>query len=73
MQADERRRRGTSRVIGLHDDDGAFDRAFWDAVPAHQRLEVLWDMTLEYAALQGQSGDQPRLQRSVCRVERRER
>lgn len=63
MQAHERRRAGTARVIGLHDDDGAFDRAFWDAVPAHQRLEALWDMTLEYPALQGQSGHQGRARR----------
>jgi hypothetical protein len=73
MQAHERRRLGTARLIGLHDDDGAFDRAFWSAVPAHERLETLWDMTLEYLALQGQRGDQPRLQRSVCSVERIER
>jgi hypothetical protein len=67
----ERRRLGSTRLIGLHDDDGAFDRAFWDAVPPHARLEAVWDLTLEFLALQGQRGDQPRLQRSVCRVERR--
>jgi hypothetical protein len=73
MQAQVRRRLGTSRVVGIHDDDGAFDRTFWSADPPHQRLEILWDMTLEYLALQGQRGDQSRLQRSVCRVERIER
>lgn len=73
MTARERRLLGTARVIGLHDDDGALDRACWAGVPASARLEALWDLTLEYLALQGHSGDQPRLQRSVCRVERRGR
>ena len=73
MNSVERRRSGTSRVVGLHDDDGAFDRAFWADVPPGARLEALWDMTLEWQALQGHSGDQPRLQSSVCRVECRGR
>ena len=73
MRSDERRRLGTSRVIGLHEDDGAFDRAFWSAIPPHERLEAVWDMTLDFLALQGERVDQLRLQRSVCHVERRGR
>ena len=73
MHPDERRRLGTGRLIGLHEDDGAFDRAFWNAIPPHERLEAVWDMTLDFLALQGERVDQLRLQRSVCRVERRER
>ena len=73
MRADERRRLGVGRLINLHEDDGVFDRTFWGEIPPHQRLEALWDMTLDFLALQGHGGDQPRLQRSVCRVERRER
>jgi hypothetical protein len=73
MHPHERRRLGTARVVGLHDDDGSFDRAFWSAVPAHERLEAVWDLALELLALQGHRGDQPRLQRSICRVERVER
>jgi len=70
MQPAERRRTGTSRLVRLHDDDGSFDREFWSRVPAEQRLEAVWDLVLDYLALQGHRGDQPRLQRSVCRVER---
>lgn len=73
MRSDERRRLGTGRVIGHHEDDGAFDRAFWRAIPPHERLEAVWGMTLDFLALQGQCVDQLRLQRSVCRVERRGR
>jgi hypothetical protein len=69
----ERRRGGSARVVGLHDDDGAFDRAFWAGVPASARLEAVWDLTLEWELIQGRGGDQPRLQRSLCRVERRGR
>ncbi len=47
MRSDERRRLGTGRVIGLHEDDGAFDRAFWGAIPPHERLEAVWGLTLD--------------------------
>lgn len=73
MRPDERRRLGSGRLIALHEDDGAFDRAFWNAIPPHERLEAVWAMTLDFLALQGACVDQLRLQRSVCRVERRGR
>jgi hypothetical protein len=69
----ERRRAGATRVIGLHDDDGAFDAEFWAGQPMAARLDAMWDLALEWMTLQGHRGDQPRLQRSVCRVERRGR
>jgi hypothetical protein len=37
----DQRRRTTSRVGRLGDDDGSFDRAFWDALPVHERLEAV--------------------------------
>lgn len=70
MSRREERERGTSRVTRLHEDDGSFDREFWAAVPPATRLELVWDMVLEYSSWRGLDGDQPRLQRSVCRVER---
>ena len=73
MPPEERRRQGTSRLIDLHEDDGAFDRAFWNRIPAQERIEAVWDLTLDFLALQGERVDQLRLQRSVCRVERRGR
>ena len=70
MTADERRRRATTRVIRLHEDQSAFDREFWQAMSPDARLEALWDLTLDFLTLSGEGGDQPRLQRSVCRIER---
>jgi hypothetical protein len=69
----ERRRAGKAQVVGLHDDDGAFDRTFWAGVSPSARLEAVWDLALERELFQGRGGDQPRLQRSLCRVERRGR
>ena len=58
------RKRGTARVIRLHEDDGSFDRAFWRQVPPEKRLEMVWDMVCEYVTWRGQDGSQLRLQRS---------
>lgn len=60
-----------TRLVRLHEDDGAFDRAFWQTVPPQERLEMMWDLVLESRAWRGRDGSEPRLQRSVCRVERR--
>jgi hypothetical protein len=49
----------------------AFDHEFWATLEPHARLEALWDMVLEHEAWLGKDGRQPRLQRSVLRVERR--
>ena len=73
MTPQERRRQGTSRVIQAHDDNGAFDRAAWEGTSAQQRLEALWDLTLDYLAWTAPDGGEPRLQRSVCVLERRGR
>ena len=66
----EERQRGTVRLIALHEDDGSFDREFWAAMTPAQRLELVWDMALEHMSWRGLDGDQSRLQRSVCRIER---
>lgn len=68
----EERRQGRVRLIGLGEDDGAFDREFWRAVPPARRLEQVWEMVEQYQAWRGDAR-QSRLQRSVLRVERRGR
>jgi hypothetical protein len=73
MTPAERRREGASRVIRLHEDDGAFDRAAWVGTSVQERLEALWDLTLDYLAWTAPDGPEPRLQRSVCVLERRGR
>jgi hypothetical protein len=67
-------RSGRVVVAGLARDwaeAAAFDREFWEGVAPPARLEALWDMVLEHEAWLGEDERQPRLQRSVLRVERR--
>ena len=40
---------------------------------AQARMEALWDLTLEYLTWTHPNEREPRLQRSVCRIERRAR
>ena len=70
MDRREERRLGTSRVVTLHHDDGAFDRAFWGRIPASERLALVWEMALEALEWRGDLAGQYRLQRSVSNVER---
>lgn len=51
-------------------DDGSFDLEFWRRVGAEGRFAAAWEMVAEVAAMRGESGSQPRLQRSVLRVVR---
>lgn len=45
-------------------------RQDWAAIPPAERLQVVWDMVLEHLAWRDPDAPEPRLQRSVCRVER---
>jgi hypothetical protein len=69
----EARAAGTSRIVGLHDDRGEFDREFWAGVSPSRRLEIAWELVLEYQAWREPDAGQSGLQRSVCRLERRGR
>ncbi len=51
-------------------DDGSFDLDFWRRVGAEGRFAAAWEMVAEAAAIRGEDGSQPRLQRSVLRVVR---
>lgn len=44
------RLRGSVRLL-RGPDDGAFDRVFWSEIPPAQRLELVWEMVLEFTAL----------------------
>jgi len=53
-------------------DDGSFDIEFWRRVGAEGRFAAVWQMACEADAIRGvQSVREPRLQRSVLRIERR--
>jgi len=68
----EERAQGRVRLILKGEDDGGFDREFWQAMPPAKRLECVWEMVEELQAWRGDGGE-PRLQRSVLFVERRRR
>ncbi len=67
----ERARRITARLVRRGAAEGEFEREFWNRLTPEERVECLWDMVLEVRELKGLNGDEPRLQRSVLRVERR--
>ena len=53
-------------------DDGSFDIEFWRRVGADGRFAAAWEMVREADAIRGvQNAGEPRLQRSVLRIERR--
>jgi hypothetical protein len=62
-----------ARLVPLHQNDGQFDREFWQSVPRGERVDALWQMVQDWAEWRGVPTDELRLQRSVCRVERRRR
>jgi hypothetical protein len=72
-RAERRRRIAVARKIGLHDDDGSFDDAFWSAIDPSERMRLNWEMVVEHHAAQGRDPDELRLRRSVARVQRRQR
>lgn len=62
-----------ARIGRLHDDSRAFDLDFWDKVGAEGRFAAMWEMVTEtLTAGHETNGDQLRLQRSVCRLVRRQ-
>jgi hypothetical protein len=67
------RAQAETRVVRLEDDDGALDRAQWLGTSIEERIAAVWELTLECLAWTDPDADEPRLQRSVCRVERRRR
>jgi hypothetical protein len=69
----EARRSIQVRLVRRGADEREFDERFRRDLGPRARLEALWGMVLEAEAWKGRSGCQPRLQRSVLRVERRKR
>jgi hypothetical protein len=71
MLPEERRRQGTSRIVRLHDERNQEDENMIPSSP-QARMEALWDFTLEYLTWTQPNERESRLQRSVCRIERRQ-
>ena len=64
-------RRITLRRVRQGEEERKADLEFWLALTPEQRVDCLWDMVLEVRTIKGIPGDEPRLQRSVLRIERR--
>jgi hypothetical protein len=43
---------------------------YWQGVPGRERIQAVWDITLESYRLRGEIQDVPRLQRTLVRVQR---
>jgi hypothetical protein len=71
MSRRDERLQGTARLVRLGQDDGGFDREFWARIAPADRMAMVWEMTLEYLSLRDPDAPEPRLDRSVCRLERR--
>jgi hypothetical protein len=61
----------TLRVGRLGVDDAQMDREWWAAFSPDERVAMMWDLVREARRWRGEDGDEPRLQRSVVRGERR--
>jgi len=62
----------TVRVAHSWEEEERLDREWWEQFSPRQKMEMLWGMTLDYLAFKGVK-DEPRLQRSICRLQRRRR
>jgi hypothetical protein len=61
------------RRIRRGDDEDAIDRAYWAKISPIDRFAFVWVLTKHQLELQGYSGDQLRVLRSVASVRRRRR
>ena len=68
MEASNKRKYMTARVI--RPGDPPSDDADWEAATPEERINAVWDLTLLCLAWQGDQISEPRLQRSVSRVQR---
>ena len=61
-----------SRVVRRKEhDDRSFDLEFWRRVGDAGRFAAAWQMIKEIRLIRGQSGELPRMQKSVARIIRR--
>ena len=61
-----------ARKISWNQQDRSFDLEFWGKVGAEGRYAAAWQMVCELPLWKGKHAGQPRLQRSVASLKRRE-
>jgi len=62
----------TTRLVKRGEEE-AFDREFWRNAGHEARWAAAWEMVVEADLFRGKNASQPRLQRTVLRIQRRER
>ena len=70
MDAEQRRATMTTRILRRDRSTSAPDPE-WQGSTMEERIAAVWNLTLECLAWTQPDADQPRLQRSVCRTQRR--
>ena len=70
MDEDRPKRVVTVRVAHSWQEEERLDREWWAKFTPDQKVAMLWGMTMDFLAFKGVR-DEPRLQRSVCSVQRR--
>lgn len=70
MSAEQRRATMTTKLL-RSGQSAAAPNTDWQDSTMEQRIAAVWTLTLECLAWTQPDADEPRLQRSVCRVERR--
>jgi hypothetical protein len=60
-----------TRVIGLHGDHDAFDRAYYRSLEPSERLALVWSMFAEQWLLKGGDASELRLRRDVAVLHRK--
>jgi hypothetical protein len=64
------RRKITTKLINIKNNDRSFDLEFWQQAGVAARFEAAWQMVLDMQTIRGEDGNQSRLQRSVENIER---
>jgi hypothetical protein len=61
----------TTRRFSSHAEADRHDAEFWNAIPPHERVLLVWRLSVEQWQLLGRAPDEPGLCRSVASVRRR--
>ncbi len=72
QRAARRRRTMVERLVHSHEEVEEFNREFWRSVGHEVRFAAAWDMVLDVSRMRGKRARQPRLRRSVTKLEHRE-
>ena len=70
MESLKRREFSVARVVPLHGEHRASETNEWAQHSMEERIAAVWEITLASLAWGSSDASEPRLQRSVCRIER---